>query len=281
MATQRYKAHDAKRLPTPAYSAVQDVVDNSILGIRSGDLVEWNRSGNYIRPANMTWDTDKATSQIAFAKNFVGVCYEAQLRDAPAGYLAVLTEGVFEIDCASATYEVGDRVGLAKQSGNGLERATVEKVESDEKSIGVVVEYKTSATTILVQIQPKVLLDQTDAVGSVSVTTGAEDGDEIDFTIQLKDRNGNDLKAQKVVHFWLAEDADPDGVPAGTAPDMGLTVGTGTQLGIFTADAELLVLTDVNGTAVITAEESAANQFVPHAVCEGQHGQGDETVFTM
>lgn len=63
--------------------------------------------------------------------------------------------GVFEFDCASATFEVGDLVGCAKQSGNALEDQKVVAVASEALAIGRVTQRGTSITRVKIQILSK------------------------------------------------------------------------------------------------------------------------------
>lgn len=128
-----------------------------------GDCVYQDAAdGHTAKPGgSFTWDTDLATTQTAFALVFVGVAMQgydgsnANAYGIKDGYLRVASRGIFEFDCASANFKVGDRVGLAKQSGNLLEPQKVVAVDSDAKAIGRVVEDKTSATKIKVEIFPK------------------------------------------------------------------------------------------------------------------------------
>lgn len=83
--------------------------------IEAGDAV-FNNTDD-ARPASaFTWDTNLAITGANFAAKFLGVASEAS----PAGATKQITirrRGVFEFDCASATFEQGDLVGMDDNSG--------------------------------------------------------------------------------------------------------------------------------------------------------------------
>jgi hypothetical protein len=60
----------------------------------------------------------------------------------------VATGGVYEYDCASATFEVGDYVGPAKDTGNALLSNKVVAVSGEALAVGRVVERGTSITRV-------------------------------------------------------------------------------------------------------------------------------------
>ena len=119
-------------------------------------------SNTITRAADETWDTNLATTQTAFVLKFLGV--SGQQKDATVArvfgnatdnVIRIDAGGVFQFDCASATFEVGDLVGCAKQTGNLLESQKVVGVATEALAIGRVVERGTSVTRIKVQILSK------------------------------------------------------------------------------------------------------------------------------
>lgn len=131
--------------------------------VGSGDLVGTS-SGNVVRAEDTAWDTNLATTQTAFAAAFLGV--SAQHKPASTARITgngrdnvirVDTAGVFEFDCASANFAIGDYVGPAKQTGNLLESKKVVAVGGEALAIGKVVEAGTALTRVKVQILSKVL----------------------------------------------------------------------------------------------------------------------------
>ena len=132
--------------------------------VEIGDLTQLT-SGAITRASDETWDTDLATTQANFITNFFGVSMqrkvanEASAHAVPDNRIRVATAAVFELDCdASDTYNVGDLVGPAKQTGNLLENQKVASVAGVTMAIGRVAEKKTSTTltTVKVEIMSKV-----------------------------------------------------------------------------------------------------------------------------
>ena len=125
--------------------------------IALGDLTA-QVSGNAVAAGSFTWTTDLATTQTNFAAAFLGVA--ASRKDANVarvhGYSTDNTlrtvQGIWEFDCASASFAVGDLVGPAKQTGNLLEPQKVVSVATVALSIGRVVEATSSATRVRVEI---------------------------------------------------------------------------------------------------------------------------------
>ena len=98
-------------------------------------------------------------SQVAFAKKCVGV--SAQYYDGVTaaiglkdGYFRVDSGGVFDMGCASATFNDGDLVGLAKDTGNTLNPQSVVAVTLAHKAaaIGVVRQGGATLTTVRVEL---------------------------------------------------------------------------------------------------------------------------------
>jgi len=123
-----------------------------------GDLVGIS-SGTLVRASDTTWDTNLATTQVAFRALFLGVSGQfkdsstAQIRgNSIANRCRVDSDGFYQFATASASYNIGDLVGPAKASGNALLNDTVASVAALDKAIGYVVEKTTSATTVKVRL---------------------------------------------------------------------------------------------------------------------------------
>lgn len=137
----------------------KEVVSATVIEI--GDLVE-APSGVPAKAADHTWNTNLATTQEEFHDNFLGVAMQRS-RSGDTDQVRIATEGVFEFDCAAATFELGALVGPAKQSGNALESQKVVAVSTENLAIGRVAKRYGSNTT-------KVLV----AISSVKLTGGAQ-----------------------------------------------------------------------------------------------------------
>lgn len=104
--------------------------------------------------------TATALTQFAFNQRFVGCSAQrydgsnASAYGIKDGKLRVDTGGVFQFDCASASFNPGDLVGPAKASGNTLEPQKVVAVTHPALAIGRVVAPTSSETTVLVRIMP-------------------------------------------------------------------------------------------------------------------------------
>ena len=125
-----------------------------------GDIVGYDTATNYVvKASEFTWDTNIATTQTAFALIFLGASGQKKLAtearvfgNSTDNIVRVDCSGVFECDASSATYEFGDFVGPAKDSGNNMLDGTVAKVSGVALAIGRVIE-NTAASATKVKIQ--------------------------------------------------------------------------------------------------------------------------------
>lgn len=129
-----------------------------------GDLIAYDASGNNSYPASAeTWSSDLATTQANFVTKFLGASGQKKLGgearvhgNSTDNILRVDCSGVFECDAGAATYEIGEYVGPAKDSGNALVSGTVAKVADATMAIGRVIENSgASATKVKIQLLSK------------------------------------------------------------------------------------------------------------------------------
>ncbi len=125
---------------------------DSASAIEIGDLV-W-LDGQVAKPArSYTPAGNPQATRQGFAAKFLGVAMQQN----PAGEsrpIRVATTGVFELDCVSSTFELGDWVGVAtdQQSGRPLSQKVV-KVTTAAEAIGRVAKRSPQATEkVLVEI---------------------------------------------------------------------------------------------------------------------------------
>ena len=132
--------------------------------VNIGDLVA-QESNTLVRAEDQTWNTSLLQTQTDFVASFVGVCAQRKNTGSTqpgtgggrAGTVRVDTQGVFEFDCASATFQIGDLVGPAKDTGNALLSQTVVAVASKAAAIGRVNESaRNSAGAPIAQTKVKV-----------------------------------------------------------------------------------------------------------------------------
>jgi hypothetical protein len=143
------------------YGAADPVITKAVptaTVIQPGDLVATLASGGNPYPAaSESWNTDLATTQTNFSTRFLGVSQELS-RNGDVAPIRVNTAGVHEFTCAAATFELGDLVGPAKDTGNALLSDTVVAVAGEALAIGRVAKrYGSNTTKVLVNVFSTVL----------------------------------------------------------------------------------------------------------------------------
>jgi hypothetical protein len=148
------------RVPYPSFASSP----NSALtqtSIAVGDLLYWDNTNKVAQPApNRTDLGSTLANQEDFAALFLGVSADQRLSTETSttgstsptgpGDRTVITEGVFDCDCASQTWEFGDLVGVDRNSATPSNYAQqVNKVsgEGNAPAIGYVVKREPSAVT--------------------------------------------------------------------------------------------------------------------------------------
>ncbi|MGQ9576481.1 MAG: capsid cement protein [Thermoguttaceae bacterium] len=125
--------------------------------IEIGDLV-WLDTDD-AKPASAQADQgSEPANQELFADKFLGVA----MQRSPAGQaepIRVATTGVFEFDCPSSTFELGELVGADENaSGDALLNQQVAKVEASRYAIGRVARRAAAAaSSVLVEIRSTVM----------------------------------------------------------------------------------------------------------------------------
>lgn len=170
MAQAKYLHGDQRPRPYPVDSGSDFQV---------GDLVYSDAADGFaVKPAaDFTWNSTLATTQSDFALRFAGVVMGTYAGttftgEGPNEYglqkgeVMVAQGGVYEFDCASASFKPGTLLGPAKQSGNALESQKLVQTSTEATSIARVWQKTTSATRVKAQIYPN--LD--------CITTAADSG---------------------------------------------------------------------------------------------------------
>lgn len=129
------------------------------LALAVGDLCYWDNSAHFGKPATSRSDTgSKAGNQLDFKPLFLGVSAEqrlstetsvttvASLATGPSDRL-VITEGIFDCDCASATFEFGDMVGIDRDATPLNTNQQVIAVTDPALAIGFVVKREPANVT--------------------------------------------------------------------------------------------------------------------------------------
>lgn len=109
-------------------------VDSSTV-IKIGDLVYLDTDD--AKPAGSQSDQGtESTNQELFHDGFAGVAMQCSA-DGSTDSIRVATSGVFDFDCVSSTFEVGDLIGVDENSGGtALENQTITSVSAANRAIG-------------------------------------------------------------------------------------------------------------------------------------------------
>ncbi len=125
--------------------------------IEIGDLIYLDTDD--AKPASAQADQGTETgNQSLFADNFLGVAMQRS-RSGDTDPIRVATTGVFEFDCPSSTYELGDLVGTDEaSSGTALENQQIASVSAAEYAIARVARRAPVATTnLLIDVRSTIM----------------------------------------------------------------------------------------------------------------------------
>ncbi|MFH1924367.1 MAG: hypothetical protein ABIP48_31330 [Planctomycetota bacterium] len=125
--------------------------------IEIGDLVY--QDVDDAKPASSQADQGSETAnQELCADNFLGVAMQRS-RSGDTDPIRVATTGVFDFDCPSGTFELGDLVGADENSGgDGLLDQQVAAVAASQYAVGRVAKrVATAATSVLVDVRSTVM----------------------------------------------------------------------------------------------------------------------------
>ena len=147
--TFRHRYGDTKKVKLPVASATV---------IEVGDLVWWDAANGLVKNAGA--QTDQLTvvsNQAEFRNNFVGVA-EERSRSGDTTPVSVATAGVFEFDCASATFTVGQLVAATEHSGGTYleDQSVITAGGRPFLAIGRVAEAGASVTKVKVELRSTV-----------------------------------------------------------------------------------------------------------------------------
>jgi len=147
---------------TPVVAAV-----DSDTVIEIGDLL-WQDTDDAKTASSLPDLSTEAANQAALVNKFLGVAMQRS-RSGETAPIRVATTGVFEFDCPSGTFELGDMAGADENAaGTALLNQQVDKVSTSAGAIGRVAKRQASAaTSVLVDIQSTVM------TGGVKGTTAS------------------------------------------------------------------------------------------------------------
>lgn len=142
-------------LPGPVATTVLNVPASTTISI--GDLLYWN--GTAAVPLSAATGSGTALiDQATIAASFVGVSQQGRISaqtttgypDFPITGIVIGTDVIYEADCASATFEAGDLVGVISSGAaavGAVSDQSVVAVSQPNLAIGYVVQKYSSATT--------------------------------------------------------------------------------------------------------------------------------------
>lgn len=125
--------------------------------IEIGDLMR--QDVDDAKPASSQTDYgSELANQESFADTFLGVAMQRSRSDETAP-IRVATTGVFEFDCPSGTFELGDLIGADENAaGNALLNQQVATVSDSRYAIGRNAKRQPAATTnVLVDIRSTIM----------------------------------------------------------------------------------------------------------------------------
>lgn len=140
---------------------------DSAVTVEIGDLLYLN--GDDARPASLQADQgSEANNQALFSENFLGIAMQ-QSRGGNLMPIRVATTGVFEFDCDSSTFEIGDLIGPTENmGGNGLLDQKIQSVSMPDLAIGRVTKREPDAkSAVFIDIRSTIM------TGGVNGTTAA------------------------------------------------------------------------------------------------------------
>jgi hypothetical protein len=125
--------------------------------IEIGDLL-WQDTDDAKPAASQTNHGNTAANQEALARAFLGVAMQRS-RNGETAPVRVATTGVFEFDCPSGAFELGNLIGADQNAAQtGLLNQQAAKVAETRLAIGRVAKRQAAATTVvLVDIRSTVM----------------------------------------------------------------------------------------------------------------------------
>jgi len=125
--------------------------------IEIGDLL-WQDTDDAKPASDQTDQGSEVANQQEFASQFLGVAMQRS-RSGDTAPIRVATTGVFEFDCPSGTFELGNLVGVDENgAGTALLDQQVAAVNDSRYAVGRVAKREASATTsVLVDVRSTVM----------------------------------------------------------------------------------------------------------------------------
>ena len=125
--------------------------------IEIGDLV-WHFDDAVYPASDVVDQGAKSSNQEWFTNYFLGVAMQ-RTRSGDTSPVRVATTGVFEFDCSSTSFVLGQMMGADENAaGDALEDQTIAKVAASQHAVGRVAKREPTATTsVLVDIRSSIM----------------------------------------------------------------------------------------------------------------------------
>ena len=125
--------------------------------IEIGDLL-WQDADDAKPASGLTDQGSETANQDVFTDSFLGVAMQRS-RSGDTAPIRVASTGVFEFDCPSGTFELGDLVGADENAaGDALLNQQVDSVSGSQYAVGRAAKRESSATTsVLVDVRSTVM----------------------------------------------------------------------------------------------------------------------------
>lgn len=145
----RLRKADPKRIEAHPVDSAQTIDIGELCWLNTNDA----------RPADQaTYGADLPITQANFAKLFIGVAMDTS-ETGDTREIAIATEGVFELICAAAQFEIGDLVGVDDNTGSTALLPAQVIASGENGAIGaigrVVRRYGANTTRVLVELLPR------------------------------------------------------------------------------------------------------------------------------
>ena len=127
--------------------------------IEVGDLMYWDSANNVAKPVSaFTYGSSLGETQKSIAPKFLGAS-NSRSRNGDTDLIEIQASGIKEYVCASATFAIGDLVGVDDNvGGTALTDQQVIAVTNPDKAIGRVAKRYGSATTnVEIELFPNIL----------------------------------------------------------------------------------------------------------------------------
>ena len=145
----RFRHADPKRVEAHPVDSAQTIDIGELCYLATNDA----------RPADQaTYGADLTITQANFAKLFIGVAMDTS-ESGDTAKIAIATEGIFELICAAAQFEIGDLVGVDDNTGGTALLPAQVIATAENGAIGaigrVVRQYTANTTRVLVELLPR------------------------------------------------------------------------------------------------------------------------------